>query len=421
MQRNIFVLALVGATCMLGVAHAGFQVTWDGGTHMWYTFDINAAGGNWNGGQKIQDLVGVERGHGGYKDTNGAVDFMIDGGFVGYDGFVIDNDFRLLQGDTMTITGGGVFEARLLDADSVNDPLAEEGGGFGTLFRHESSKWTEMDMSELNLDNGTFRRTGESFFDPTDSGGGAMLFASWKGDDNFGDRDGDNDTDGGDFLNWQLAGASAGDLRKVRGTYGDNPQTQTINVNISNGGSLQNVGTMIFAKAKDWQADITVTVNDGTITAEGGLRGSGIVVEETDIENAEASIAFVQTTGFEDAFTQKTVFNFTGPGSVTVDEGAIRVLNITLDAAGDIATSDIVDASYEDLWDAGILQANGGNAGAFGDHFSVTGAWGDAVYTLTSNVVAASAGISAVPEPTSIMLTGLAVLSFAGVTRRRRA
>ena len=44
-----------------------------------------------------------------------------------------------------------------------------------------------MDLSRLVIDGGTFRRTGSAPFEnPGDPlGGGALIFGSWRGDDNF--------------------------------------------------------------------------------------------------------------------------------------------------------------------------------------------------------------------------------------------
>ncbi len=416
MRLCTLVLTLGAALCMANASQAAFDLIWDGGDGMWFSVDPLGATGNWNGGQNIINVVGRENGQEGYRDTTGPTDVFIGGGSkVSFDGFTISEDFRIMQGSTMTVTEGAVWEHKTLDADEAVESIA----GFGPLFRWEETRWTIMEPSELNLDNGTFRRTGGTTFDPTDAGGGALFFGSWKGDDNFGDRDDDADTDGQDFLAWQVAAASAGDLRKVRGTYGDSPNADDIDINISNGGALENEGQMIFGADGDWQLNIDITINDGSIAATGGIDASPGPIGG-DIPGGDASIVIGLAHGFEGAFDTHVAINFTGPGTITTDEGAIRVIDLPMDAAGDVTGFTVTDASYEDLWDLGILQANGGNAGAFGDHFSVAGAWGDAVYTLTSNVVAAaSAGVSSVPEPTSIMLAGLAIVSFAGVRRRR--
>ncbi len=63
--------------------------------------------------------------------------------------------------------------------------------------------------------------------------------------------------------------------------------------------------------------------------------------------------------------------------------------------------------TWETLWTEGILQFNGGNTGAFADHFTTTGTAGTAGYTLTS-----------VPEPSSTALLGLGGLAL--ILRRRK-
>ncbi|NOZ40125.1 MAG: PEP-CTERM sorting domain-containing protein [Planctomycetes bacterium] len=402
MRLCTLVLTLGAALCMANATQAAaFDLVWDGGDGMWYSVDPNGAAGNWNGGQNIINVVGRENGQEGYKDSTGATDILISSGKVSFDGFAISQDFRVLQGSNMTITGGAVWEQNTLDADEAVETVP----GFGPLFRWEETRWTEMEMSNLNLDNGTFRRSGGTTFDPTDAGGGALIFGSWKGNDNFGDRDGDLDVDGQDFLDWQInGGGNAGNLRKVLGTYGQNPVNQTSNINITNGGSLENEGQLWLGSDLDDQTNINLNINNGSVTAIGGIDAE---VVGGDVPGGDASIVIFDWLG-----NVNVSIDFTGPGTITTDEGAIRLIK-------DPGT--VTDMTYEDLWNAGILTANGSNAGAFGDSFTVTGNWGDAVYTLTSNVVAASSGISAVPEPTSIMLAGLAVLSLAGVTRRRRA
>ncbi len=61
--------------------------------------------------------------------------------------------------------------------------------------------------------------------------------------------------------------------------------------------------------------------------------------------------------------------------------------------------------TWEALWDANMLQFDGGNSGSFSDHFTTSGTGAD--YTLTS-----------VPEPSSAALLGLGGLAL--ILRRRK-
>jgi hypothetical protein len=81
---------------------------------------------------------------------------------------------------------------------------------------------------------------------------------------------------------------------------------------------------------------------------------------------------------------------------------------------------------YEDLWDLGILQANGlsGLTGAtFSTYFTTTGTKFTTNYTLTSLVPGSGSGRglsgSAVPEPASLTLVGV-FLAGSCLTRRSR-
>ncbi|MCA9230699.1 MAG: PEP-CTERM sorting domain-containing protein [Planctomycetales bacterium] len=399
-------VALGVAVCMASATHAAFNLTWDGGDGMWFSQLPTDPTGQWNGGQNIQAVVGRENGHEGYKDSTGAADILIGtGDKVSFDGFTISQDFRLLQGDNMTITNGSVWEQKTLDADEVHPQ-------FGQLFRWEETRWTEMEMSNLNLDNGTFRRTGGSTFDPTDAGGGALIFGSWKGDDNQANFDQSVGTptefniDGFDFLNWQTTkNYSASELRKFDGTFGQSPSAQTSNINITNGGSLENEGQIWFGSDVDIQTNINLNINNGSVTAIGGLDATPGPIGG-DIPGGDASIVIFDWFGRVSAS-----INFTGPGSITTDEGAIRMLD---------ETATVTDMTYEDLWNAGILKANGGNAGLFTDHFSVTGSWGDPTYTLTSLLpLSGGSFAAAVPEPTTALMAGMLALTALGVRRRR--
>jgi len=87
--------------------------------------------------------------------------------------------------------------------------------------------------------------------------------------------------------------------------------------------------------------------------------------------------------------------NFTGTGTI---EGRIGY-----ESGGSANNA----TTWETLWNDGILQFNGGNAGNFSDHFSTSGASNTKAYTLTT-----------VPEPSSAALIGLGGIAL--ILRRRK-
>ena len=405
MRFCFWIFTLVATLYLVDTTQAAFDLDWDDGDGMWFSNSPFSSDGNWNGEQNVYDLVGRENGHEGYRDATGPTDILIGGGSqVSYDAYTVGEEFRIMQGSNLTITGGAVWEQKTLDVDEVHPQ-------FGLLERWEETYSTFIDPNHLNLDNGTFRRTGATTFEPANAGGGALVFGSWMGDDNFGDRDGDTDTDGADFLDWQrsVPSPSATDLRKITGTYGASPNVDQININLTNGGSLENEGQLWFGSQETFPIDINVNISGGSmIKAIGGLDASPGPAGHS-VAGADASIVIFN---WDDGNVDLTI-NFTGPGSIMTDEGAISLVNWN----GGSPVS--IPMSYEDLWNVGFLTAKGGSAGAFSDHFSVTGSPGDAVYTLTSTV-AVTPTLGTVPEPSSLFLASLVVLAMSSMPSRRR-
>jgi hypothetical protein len=133
--------------------------------------------------------------------------------------------------------------------------------------------------------------------------------------------------------------------------------------------------------------------------------------------------------------------NFTGPGSITLNPhdidpdpnftqvvGGIHVVKqqsdgsyLPLGGSPDLYTP----IAYQDLWDLGILQANGQSgpqlgSAAFNTYFSVTGTKFAGPYVLTSLIAGSGAGpSSAVPEPVGLLLVLLGLTVF-GFDRRSR-
>ena len=256
----------------------------------------------------------------------------------------------------------------------------------GAVFEHRTTvggdvdgMWTRWNGAELNIDNATFRRTGD---EANGFSGGAWMFASYHGYDN---------------------------------------SVQT--VSITNGGRFENEGQAWFGVSGFDLLDdnppgirIVVTINDGHMDFTGG--------DEYGLDNdglpLRSDVAFVYgrtPDGDTDPTDDETyIINFTGPGTITVDGdhpapldgdtttggGGIRVARQTgetIMVGGDIlAVYEGADTqvSYQDLWDLGILRAQNqsGLTGAnFNDFFTVTNSPGQDDYTLTSLVVADPPGV----------------------------
>jgi hypothetical protein len=200
-----------------------------------------------------------------------------------------------------------------------------------------------------------------------------------------------------------------------------------VNVQIKNGGRLENQGQLWFGTDGESSPETRVhfTINDGHMD----LTGGGIPIENGEMTGLGGTVGdllffydYSETLALADpvrAHNEEFVINFTGPGSITVDSAGIRVLTQPApeDPSPDpppVVPADWigrdVQVSYEELWNLGILQANGlsGKTGTrFGDgangntltpatfstFFSVTGTPGTDNYILTSL-------IEGLPDPT---------------------
>jgi len=131
-----------------------------------------------------------------------------------------------------------------------------------------------------------------------------------------------------------------------------------------------------------------MTINDGSLDLTGGAYPTS---NDTNVVSADWAFWYGTDQGegngtVADGSSKNEYYavNFTGPGSITVDQSGIWVYD--QDSIG-IWTDNGGAQTYEYLWDRGILQANGlsGLDGAiFGDYFSVTGTAGADDYMLTS-------------------------------------
>lgn len=276
--------------------------------------------------------------------TTRARNIVIDGGkTVNYNGSAL-GDFRVRQGSNLTITGGATW---VQTTDSS----------------YNGNNWTQMDASNLVLDNGTFRRTGETHrSNSTDpDGGGAVIFGSYRAPSNFN----------------QLGVGSA-----------------EINVSLKNGGKIENQGQLWFGAQEDQPADVRVkfTINKGTID----LTGGGIA-QSNDAFDATGDLIFFydydEVNGKPK--NEKYAINFTGPGSITVDSAGIKIYTQDSSSIWNIGAS---VSTYQDLWNLGILQANGLSGATptpanFSDFFTVTGTAGADNYILNSLIAGAVVGV----------------------------
>jgi hypothetical protein len=257
-------------------------------------------------------------------------------------------------GHAISIGGGAQVT---YDAGSLRDLHPQIQNGANSLTIKEGAKltintfnsdvdgvWTQFD-SDLTLNNGTFKRTWTA--GGSTVAGGVMMLGSWRS------REG-----------------------------------QQIDVNITNGGRLENDGQLWFGADEEHglNVQVHVTVNNGTIDLTGGT-----YPESNDSNIVKADLAFFFGTDQGDgngnsasglAKNEDYTINFTGSGSLTVDHSGIWVYR---EDAGGLWTA--TQSTYQDLWNAGILQANGlsGLTGAsFSTYFSTTGTSGADNYTLTS-------------------------------------
>ena len=345
MYRTVFAMALVAAVFLTSSVPA-VEMVWDGGDGFW-----NAD--NWNGGMTPVEVVGRSDGTRGSEDT-----IIIGDGNVLYEANDVQSDFQMRQGNTLTITGGASWTQLTLPEWSEN-------------------RWTEMDLSELVLDNGTFNRLGSK----PGEGGGALLLGSWRGDDNF------------DII----------------------PPPQEINIDITNGGGLMNEGQLWFGGWEDhpFGLIVNVTINDGFLDLTGGdVPGVG--------DEADADLVFIfdidedgqHSPAPGDPKMEDYNVNFTGPGSITVDSSGI-IAPIKVEQGGVFVWTNLEPITYEDLWLEGIIQANGlsGPDGEeFSEYFRVEGDLGSDDYRLVSllpgDVVAGDANGDGVVNAADLNVVG---------------
>jgi len=306
-------------------------VTWDGGTGVWST------DAKWNGGQTAAATLGTNNG------TNGGEDIVLDGSAPGGAAVTYDPN---ANGDFRVGVGEGVSSLTIKNGASLSMQSASD----------IDSKWTRYE-GDLILDNGTFRRT----------------------------KDGVNSLNGGLFM--------LGAFAQRRG--------MEIDVTLTNGGRIENDGQLWFGApdpgGNATGLEVTLTINDGSLDLTGGDTEAATAAPATILSvafNRNPDLVFSHLFRASDDNTEgpvgpageKYAINFTGPGSITVDHSGIVVLTENDDTQTNFTVN---DATYQELWDLGILQANGlsGLTGAtFGDFFTTSGTLGMDNYILTSLV-----------------------------------
>ena len=248
-----------------------------------------------------EEVVGRTDGSNGASSPNGGETFIIGGGAtVSYDANALESDFRIKQGSNLIIRDGATWV-------QPTDATWSE------------NRWTEMDLSRLEIDGGTFSRNGVV----PGEGGGALIFGSWRGDDNFGTVNGQNDTIG-----------------RVLG--------ETISISLTNGGRLENEGQLWFGGWEDHPVGLTVgmTIENGFVDLTGGdVEGVG--------DEADADLVF--TYGLDSENEPKNEdysINFIGPGSITVDSSGIIV---PVKDPNDGWTG-LDPVTYEELWTWGFCK-----------------------------------------------------------------
>lgn len=335
-------------------------VIWDGTTsNQWHE-------GNWTkdgiSGQTAIAAIGQD----GHVGGRGGVDMIIGGGAQ-----VIHNHNRGCPStQACDPMGQGDFKPRM---DLVpGGSLTIKEGATLLMDSHTDTdgRWTRVGLN-ITLDNGTLRRT----YSAPSSSGGKIIFGY------------DNEL----------------------------PANSHIDINVINGGKIENDGKIIFGEldyfngqggSNSGHADgieIAMTINNGMLD----LTGGGYPDYPFGALSGELVFAYEyhQDVGPRN---EKYSINFTGPGSIIVDPhfddnagyyfGGIYVAK--QDSGGNWSALGggpdfYTPIGYEDLWDLGILQANGqsGMTGAtFSNYFTTTGTKFTPNYTLTS-LLAPPAGV----------------------------
>lgn len=424
MNRQNFATVLSIALCASGVARAAVydNVYWVGGDGEW-TGDVTAnpeySTGHWSTDPNAASGLPA-------KFVLGRTDGIRVGEVIGAGGFDLDRvpcnepgcttspipggtqlgtDIYINNGATVNYNPNRMFLTGDDGLDRFGDWRIQPNVAFpgtptlnlsnGSVFEHQTTfggdidgMWTRWNGAELNLDgDGTvFRRTGDA---ANGFASGAFMFHSYHGYDN---------------------------------------QLQT--VSITNGARFENQGQVWYGISGDMINEetkpgirVVTTINGGHMDMTGG--------DEYALDNdnflSRCDLCFIYNFTYDDdpmdpstlLNNETYIINFTGPGTITVDgeiedpideldgtytqaeldaefgagRGGIRIAHQVNTVPGPSNYNDDKDTqrSYQELWNAGILRANGlsGLDGAnFNDFFTVTNNPGDNDYTLTSLLAA---------------------------------
>jgi hypothetical protein len=312
--------------------------------------------------------------------------------------------------------GLGDFKPRMDITPGGSLTIKEGAVLYGDSHSDADGRWFRVGLS-ITLDNGTIRRT---FSAPSQNAGRIMF-----------------------------------------GFHKELLANQHIDINLINGGRIESASKMVFGELDYFNGaggsnnghmdgiEVAMTIDNGTIE----LTDSYVLDYPFGLIPGDLVFGYeYNQAGYDDngnldpsdpghPRNEKYSINFTGPGSITVSpqdldpdpgfaswKGGINVVQqqpsgeyIALGGAPDLFTP----IGYEDLWNLGILQANGQSgiqlgSAAFSTYFSTTGTKFQGPYTLTSLIAGSGTGVGsgAVPEPGSLFLV---MLGLAGLWFGRRS
>lgn len=314
-------------------------VIWDGtSSNQWHE-------GNWTKNSVPGQTANAAIGQDGNTGGRGGVDMIIGGGAM------VEHNHNRFPDDP---NGQGDFKPRM-DVVPGGSLTIKEGATLSMDSHTDTDgRWTRVGI-DITLDNGTLRRTNSG----TSQSGGKIIF----------------------------------------GYHNELLPDQKININVVNGGKIESAGKMIFGEpdlapdvGHNSGIEVAMTINNGTLDLTGGAD----YPDYFGLANGELLFFYEYGTDamvypVVGPFNEKYSINFTGPGSIIVDNGIYVAAKDSAGAFNPLggAPDLFTPLTYETLWSLGILQANGqsGMTGAtFGTYFTTTGTTGMANYTLTSLV-----------------------------------